>query len=71
MANNPNPEVRRFKFPPRNPKSTVIMIRNGITIAVLVFYREALVDKAFLVFRDEISVRIKITRILSAYFLMT
>lgn len=27
--------------------STAIMIRNDITIAVLVFYREALIDKAF------------------------
>ena len=51
--------------------STVIMIRNRIVKAVLAFYREALIYKAFSCFGDTLSVCIKITRILSADFLRT
>ena len=47
------------------------MIRNRVVKAVLVFYREALIYKAFSFFGDKLSVRIKIIKILSAEFLMT
>ena len=50
-------------------KSTVIMIRNRIVKAVLVFYREALIYKAFLYFESGISVRIKSINILPTEFL--
>ena len=43
---------RKFKSCHSDQKSTVIMIRNRIVKAVLVFYSKALVYKAFLVFRD-------------------
>ena len=44
------------------------MIRKRIVKAVLIFYREALIFKGFLVFRDEISVRIKIMQYFSTEF---
>ena len=65
------PRGRWFESSHSDQISTVIMIRNAIVNAVLIFYCEALIDKVFLVLENEISVRIKIISILSTDFLRT
>ena len=49
-AHGSGPWGRRFKSCHSDQISTVIMIRNGITIAVLIFYFKALTYKAFCCF---------------------